>query len=70
MEHEITFGKFQPGKRANLFKFSTFSGNFPAGRTNETLSIFYQTEISENFDQMESALYLLCLQKQRVLQQN
>ena len=28
MEHKIPFGKFQPGKRANLFRFSTFSGNF------------------------------------------
>ena len=25
--------KFQPGKRAHLFRFSTFSGNFPVGRT-------------------------------------
>ena len=23
--------KFQPGKRARLFRFSTFSGNFPVG---------------------------------------
>ena len=23
--------KFQPGKQAHLFKFSTFSGNFPVG---------------------------------------
>ena len=23
--------KFQPGKRAHLFRFSTFSGNFPVG---------------------------------------
>ena len=62
--------KFQPGKRAYPFRFSTFSGNFPAGRTDETFSIFYRTETSENLDKMESALYLLCLQKQRLLQQN
>ena len=30
MEHEIPFGKFQPGKRVHLFRFSTFSGNFPS----------------------------------------
>ena len=45
MEHEFPLGKFQPGKRAYL----------PLGRTNETFSIFYRTEISENFDLMESA---------------
>jgi len=28
MKHEIPFGTFQPGKRAYLFRFSTFSGNF------------------------------------------
>ena len=29
MQHEIPFKTFQPGKRAYLFRFSTFSGNFP-----------------------------------------
>ena len=48
--HENPLGKFQPGKRAYLFRFSTFSGNFPLGRTDETFSIFYRSEISENFD--------------------
>ena len=28
MEHEIPFGKFQQGKRAYLFSFSTFPGIF------------------------------------------
>ena len=50
MEHEIPFGKFQPGKRVYFFRFSTFPGNFPVGRIHETFSIFYRTEISENFD--------------------
>ena len=31
--------KFQPGKRDHLFRFSTFSGNFPVGWTDETCSI-------------------------------
>ena len=31
MEHEIPLGTFQPGKRAYLFRFSTFSGNFSGG---------------------------------------
>ena len=35
-----SFRKFQPGKRAHLFRFSTFSGNFPVGRTDETCSIY------------------------------
>ena len=42
--------KFQPGKRAHLFRFSTFSGNFPVGRTDETCSIYRRTGNSENFD--------------------
>ena len=46
------------GKQTYLYRFSTFSGNFPVGRTDETFSIYCQTEISENFDQMESARYL------------
>ena len=50
MEHEIPFGKFQQGKRAYLFRFSTFSGNFPVGRTDQSFSIFYRAEISENLD--------------------
>ena len=44
------FGTFQPGKRAYLFRISFFSGNFPLGRTDETFSIYRQTEISGNFD--------------------
>ena len=35
--------KFQPGKRAHLSRFSTFSGNFPVGRTDETCSIYRRT---------------------------
>ena len=42
--------KFQPGKRAHLFRFSTFSGNFPVGRTDETCSIYRRTGNSGNFD--------------------
>ena len=53
MEHEIPFQTFQPGKRAYLFRFSTFSGNFPVGRTEETFSIYCRTALSGNFDQME-----------------
>ena len=48
--HEIPFETFQPGKRAYLLSFSTFSGNFPVGRTDETFSIYCRTEISGNFD--------------------
>ena len=40
--------KFQPGKRAHLFRFSTFSGNFPVGRTYETCSIYRRTGNSGN----------------------
>ena len=36
--------KFQPGKRDHLFRFSTFSGNFPVGRTDETCSIYRRAE--------------------------
>ena len=42
--------KFQPGKRAHLFRFSTFSGNFPVGRTDEMCSIYRRTGNSGNFD--------------------
>ena len=42
--------KFQPGKRAHLFRFSTFSGNFPVGRAYETCSIYHRTGNSGNFD--------------------
>ena len=42
--------KFQPGKRAHLFRFSTFSGNFPVGRTDETCSIYRRTGNYGNFD--------------------
>ena len=52
-------GKFQPGKRDHLFRFSTFSGNFPVGRTDETCSIYHRTGNSGNFDWMESAQDLL-----------
>ena len=41
--------KFQPGKRDHLFRFSTFSGNFPVGRTDETCSIYRRTGNSGNF---------------------
>ena len=47
--------KFQPGKREHLFRFFTFSGNFPVGRTDETCSIYRRTGNSGNFDYMESA---------------
>ena len=42
--------KFQPGKRDHLFRFSTFSGNFPVGRTDETCSIYRRTRNSGNFE--------------------
>ena len=42
--------KFQPGKRDHLFRFSTFSGNFPVERTDETCSIYCRTGNSGNFD--------------------
>ena len=35
---------------AYLFRISFFSRNFPLGRTDETFSIYHQTEISGNFD--------------------
>ena len=50
MEHEIPFETFQPKKRAYLLRFSTYSGNFPVGRTDETFSIYSRTEISGNLD--------------------
>ena len=34
------------GKQTYLYRFSTFSGNFPVGRTDETFSIYCRTEIS------------------------
>ena len=37
-----------PGKPAHLFRFSTFSGNFPVGRTDETCSIYCRNEIPAN----------------------
>ena len=46
--------KFHTGKWAHLFRFSTFSGNFPVGRTDETCSIYRRTGNSENFDLMEA----------------
>ena len=45
-----SIGKFQPGKWAHLFRFSTFSGNFPVGWTDETCSIYRRTRNSGNFD--------------------
>ena len=47
--------KFQPGKLTHLFRFSTFSGNFTVGRTDETCSIYPRTGNSANFDLVESA---------------
>ena len=44
------YERFQPGKRAHLFRFSTFSGNFPVGRTEETCSIHQRTGNSGSFD--------------------
>ena len=41
--------KFQPGKRAHLFRFSTFSGNFSEGQTDETCSVYRRTGNSGNF---------------------
>ena len=41
--------KVPTGKMAYLFRFSTFSGNFPMGRTDERFSIFYWTEIFWQF---------------------
>ena len=46
--------KFQPGKRARLFRFSTFSENFPVGRTDETCSIYRRTGNSGNFENFRS----------------
>ena len=39
--------KFQPGKRAHLVRFSTFSGNFPVGRADETVPFTAEPEIPE-----------------------
>ena len=46
------------GKSGLPFRFSTFSGNFPVGRADETFSTYCRTEISGNFDEMQSALDL------------
>jgi len=35
--------KFQPGKRDHRFRFSTFSGNFPVGGSDEMGSIYRRT---------------------------
>ena len=48
IQHSVR--KFQPGKRAHLFRFSTFSGNFPVGQPDETCSIYRRTRNSRNFD--------------------
>ena len=42
--------KFQPGTRAHLFRFSTFSGNLPVGRADKTCSIYRRARDSANFD--------------------
>ena len=43
--------KFQPGKRAHLLRFSTFSGNFPVGRTEKRVPFTAErTRNSANFD--------------------
>ena len=34
------------GKRAYLYRFSPFSGNFPVGRADEKFSIYCRSEIS------------------------
>ena len=41
---------FRSGKRSHLSRFSTFSGNFPVRRTDETCSIYRRTGNSGNFD--------------------
>ena len=51
--------KFQPGKRAHLFRFSTFSGNFPVGRADETCSIYRRTRNSGNFRLHNSPYFCL-----------
>ena len=56
LEHEKPVGTFQPGKRDYLLSSSTFSGNFPVGRTEKTFFIWPRTGIFGIFDQMESAL--------------
>ena len=38
-KHKFSNGKFPPGKRDYLLSSSTFSGNFPVGRTEKTLFI-------------------------------
>ena len=46
---QISIGKFQPGKQDYLFRSSTFSGNFPVGRTKKSCSIYIPTGISGIF---------------------
>ena len=46
---QISSGKFPPGKRDYLFRSSTFSGNFPVGRTKKSCSIYIPTGISGIF---------------------
>ena len=53
---QISTGTFQPGRPDYLLSSSTFSGNFPVGRTEKTFSISPRTEIFGIFNQMESAL--------------
>ena len=49
-ETRTSVRKFQPGKWAHLLRFSTFSGNFPVGQTDETCSVYRRTGNSGNFD--------------------
>ena len=48
--------KFQPGKRDHLFRFSTFSGNFPVGWTDETCSIYRWTGNSGNLTKWKAPI--------------
>ena len=59
-EYEIPFGMFQPGKRTYLFRFSTFSGNFPVERTGQTFYIYCRTEIFGNFEKKGERPVRIC----------
>ena len=55
---QVSTGKFPPGKRAYLFRYSVYSGTFSVERTKKSCSIYIPTGISGNFLQMENAQWL------------
>ena len=55
MEHKFSIGKFPPGKRDYLFRYSVYSGKFPVERTKESCSIYIPTGISGIFGKWKTS---------------